>query len=35
MAAVGDIGDRMYPRVSFSEFKNGEEYHAAEDFDFC
>jgi len=37
MAAVADaIGDRMHARVELIEnSENGEEYHAAQDFDFC
>jgi hypothetical protein len=36
MVAVDDIVNRMYPWVElFENSKNGEEYHAAEDFDFC
>ena len=35
MAAVVDIGERMYPCMEFVEkFKNERNYHAAEYFDF-
>ena len=35
MAAVADIVDRTHAGRGYREFKNGEEYYAAQDFDFC
>jgi hypothetical protein len=36
VAVVVDIVDQLYSQVKRKrEFKNGKEYHVAEDFDFC
>jgi hypothetical protein len=36
VAVVDDIVDQLYSQVKRKrEFKNGKEYHVAEDFDFC
>jgi hypothetical protein len=32
---VAGTGERMCTSESISEFKNGEEHHAAENFDSC
>ena len=35
LMAVEDVADRRTGGRAEGEFKNGEEYHAAQDFDFC